>query len=405
MRRAFDAQRPLDGTVVVVAAGKASRAMARVAAERLGSQIRAGLLVCRPDSVGSGMSIGGFESIAAGHPLPDAESERAGRKALALAEALEADETLLVLLSGGTSALLTVPADGLTLDDKRRVTERLLMAGADIHALNTVRKHLSAIKAGWLAVRAGGRCLAYAISDVVGDDPSVIASGPTVHDSSTYQDALDVLGTHDGLDAYPSAVIGHLEGGAAGRAAETPKPGDPRLARARTCVIGTRRDAIEGVVAAAQCRGYHVVMIEAPVVGESRVAARRHVSAIAARAINLPRPLCVVSAGETTVRVAGRGSGGRNQEFVLAALPLMEMLGASAALASIGTDGVDGPTDAAGALADPATLDRARSAGLESPARYLADNNAYAFFAATGDLIHTGPTDTNVGDLQVVLLA
>jgi glycerate 2-kinase len=398
------AERPPDGGVVVVAAGKASPAMARVAAEQLGSRIRAGLVIGRtPNPGGSGTH--GFEFITSGHPLPDAESERAGRTALALAEALDAGETLLVLLSGGASALMAVPADGLTLDDKRHTTERLLGQGADIDQLNTVRKHLSAIKGGGLAARTRGRCLTYAISDVVGDDPSVIASGPTVPDPSTHQQALDVLSAHGGLGMYPSAVVGRLEGGAAGRVVETPKPGDARFARSRISVIGSRRDAVEGAAADARRRGYHVLTIETPVVGESRVAAREHIHTVAARARNLPRPLCVVSAGETTVRVVGRGRGGRNQEFVLAAIPLMGTVGGAVALASVGTDGIDGPTDAAGALAEETTLDRARSTGLESPARFLDDNNAHAFFTATGDLIHTGPTDTNVGDLQVMLLA
>lgn len=386
--------------------------MARVAVQRLGSQIRAGLVIDRgPDTSATigrvpagSIGIDRFEVITAGHPLPDAASERAGTAALALADALAPDETLLVLLSGGASALMAVPLTSLTLDDKRRTTERLLTAGADIHALNTVRKHLSAIKGGWLAARARGRCLAYAISDVVGDDPSVIASGPTVPDSSTHRDALGVLTAYGGLRAYPIAVVGHLERGAAGLVADTPKPGDVRFARTRTRVIGGGRDAIEGAVADARRRGYHVLTIKTPVVGEARVAARTHVDRIAACAGTLPRPLCVVSGGETTVRVVGPGSGGRNQEFVLAAAPLMGLLGPSAALASVGTDGADGPTDAAGALADGETLDRARSAGIESPSRFLDDNNAHAFFAATNDLIHTGQTDTNVGDLQVVLL-
>jgi hydroxypyruvate reductase len=200
-------------------------------------------------------------------------------------------------------------------------------------------------------------------------------------------------------------VVGRLKDGAAGRVVETPKPDDARFARSSISVIGSRRDAVEGAAADARRRGYHVLTLETPVVGEARVAAREHLDTVAARARNLPRPLCVVSAGETTVRVVGHGRGGRNQEFVLAALPLMGRLGGAVALASVGTDGIDGPTDAAGALAEETTLDRARSAGLESPTRFLDDNNAYAFFTATGDLIHTGPTDTNVGDLQVMLLA
>jgi hydroxypyruvate reductase len=342
--------------------------------------------------------------VVGGHPIPTAESERGGRRALEFAASLEPGERLLILLSGGASALMAVPAGGLTLDDKRATTDRLLRAGADIHALNTVRKHLSSIKGGWLAARAGGSCDALVISDVVGDDPSFIASGPTVTDRSRFEDALDVLRRFGGEAAYPAAVVAHLRGGADRRVPDTPKPGDPRLAKATTTVIGSRRNAMAGALGEAGRLGYQTLRLDDPVIGEARTTAVAHVRAVQALAAGLGRPACVVSSGETTVHVTGRGTGGRNQEFALASAESLALMGSPAAVASVGTDGIDGPTDAAGALADSTTLERARAADLV-PGRYLADNDAYAFFAALGDLIHTGPTGTNVGDLQVILLA
>ncbi len=375
--------------------------MAAAAARVLGDRVRSGLVIsAAPASIPAG-----FESIVGGHPVPTAGSEAAGRRALAMAADVSATDTLLVLLSGGASALMAVPADGITLDDKRAATTQLLRAGADIHALNTVRKHLSAIKGGQLAARVAGRCRTLVISDVVGDDPSVIASGPTVGDDSSFQDALDALRRLSGEGAYPASIVERLRRGAAGGVPETPASGDPRLARARTTVIGSRRDAMAGVAAAAAARGYHVVRIDDPVVGDARTAAVAHVRAVLARVSDSTRPTCVVSSGETTVQVTGHGKGGRNQEFALASAKLLaETGGAQVVLASVGTDGIDGPTDAAGALADATTVGRAGAAGL-APERFLSDNNAYAFFDALGDLIHTGPTGTNVGDLQVILLA
>jgi glycerate 2-kinase len=375
--------------------------MATAAARRLGSRVRPGGLVVAstPAAVPDG-----FELIVGGHPIPTVESERGGRLALERAGSLHPDERLLVLLSGGASALMAVPAEGITLQDKRATTDRLLRAGADIHALNTVRKHLSSIKGGWLAAHAGGRCDAFAISDVVGDDPSYIASGPTVADLSRFEDALDVLRRFGGEAGFPPPVVARLRQGAAGEAPETPKPGDARLAQTRTVVIGSRRNAMAGALTEAGALGYHVLRLDDAVVGEARTTAVAHLRAVLAHAAGLGRPACIVSSGETTVHVTGQGKGGRNQEFALAAAELLRETGAPGVIASIGTDGIDGPTDAAGALADSTTIDRARAAGL-IPARYLSDNNAYAFFEALGDLIHTGPTGTNVGDLQVILLA
>jgi glycerate 2-kinase len=389
--------------------------MARAAARILGDRIRAGVAIA-----GTTVDVPPvFEIFVGGHPLPTADSERAGRRALAIAESLATDETLLVLLSGGASALMAVPAEDVvpvTMDDKRRTTDVLLRAGADIHALNAVRKHLSAIKGGWLAARTPGRCHAFAVSDVVGDDLSVIASGPTVADASTFAEAVAVLRRFGGSASYPAAVVQRLEAGARGEIPETPKPNDQRLAKAATTVIGGRHDAMDGAAREATARGYRVVSVEAPIVGEARTAAASHFRANAAVAASGSRPACVVASGETTVRVIGRGKGGRNQEFALALADLLSSpavtlpaggSGNSAPIvaASVGTDGIDGPTDAAGAIVDTTTVSRAAAAGLGSPSRYLGDNNSYAYFHALGDLIHTGPTDTNVGDLQVILFA
>ena len=385
----------------VVCAGKAAPSLATTASRLLGSRIRAGVVVSRQaqDDVPPP-----FEAMAGGHPVPTRVSEQAGRRALQLAGSLDADETLVVLLSGGASALMAVPADDITLDDKRATTDRLLREGAAIQAFNTVRKHLSAIKGGWLAACASGPCRAFAISDVVGDDLSAIASGPTVPDPSTFGDALETLRRFGGEGAYPPAVVARLTRGARGDLPETPKPGDPRLRRAASTVIGSRRDAMEGSAREAETLGYHVAQIDDPVVGEARATAPSHLRAVFALAAGMARPACIVSSGETTVRVTGSGRGGRNQEFALASATRLASLGGGAAAASVGTDGIDGPTDAAGAIVDTTTVERARLAGL-SPNAFLDHNDAYAFFAALGDLIHTGPTDTNVGDLQIILLA
>jgi hydroxypyruvate reductase len=385
--------------VRVLAVGKAAHAMASAAAQTLGSRITHGLVIGLPGAGGPP----DFECLAGTHPVPGPESERAGRRALALAASVPPGESVLLLLSGGGSAIMAVPADGITLEDKRSTTDRLLKGGADIYALNTVRKHISGVKGGQLAAAAGAPFSTLAISDVVGDDLSVIASGPGVPDPSTFDDAIGVLRRFGGESRFPPAVVARLARGVRGEIAETPKPGDPRLARAVARVIGGRTDAMEGASREARSRGYHVLQIDDAVVGEARSSSQRHFDMALARASGADRPFCLVSSGETTVHVVGRGTGGRNQEFVLAAVERLAASNGPVVIASAGTDGIDGPTDAAGAVADSSTRDRAIAAGAGSSTRFLAENDAYAFFAPLGDLIRTGPTDTNVGDLQVVL--
>jgi len=346
----------------------------------------------------------GVEWYDAGHPVPTDGSVRGARRALELAASTQPGDLMLVLLSGGGSALMALPADGITLADKQHTVRLLLESGADIHELNTVRKHLSGIKGGLLAAAAQGDTHTLAVSDVVGDDLSVIASGPTVPDDSTYLQALDVLTRRRGCGAYPASVVARLSAGAAGSEEETPQAGDARLARASAAVIGRQRGALDDAGRAARGLGYRVVVLAEPVTGEARDAASAHVRRVAQAVADVAGPVCVLSSGETTVTVRGRGRGGRNQEFACAAAVDLSSFGRPVALASIGTDGIDGPTDAAGATVDGQTLARAASAGLPPVAEYLQDNDSYTFFDALGDLIRTGPTRTNVGDLQITLV-
>jgi glycerate 2-kinase len=392
----------LSGRVLrVIAVGKASPFMAQAFAAAAGSRIRDGIVI------GTHLPIAlprQLTWIGSSHPLPDERSVAAGRRALEVARQTAPDETLVVLLSGGASALMAVPAGDLTLEDKRKTVDALLKGGADITQLNTIRKHLSAVKGGRLAAAASGPTVCLAISDVVGDDPSVIGSGPTVPDPSTYQDGWDSVEQLGVKDQLSPAAAAYLRGGAQGAIEETPKPGDSRLERSITRVIGGRTDAMDGAREAARSLGYEVVLISDPVVGDARTAS----PALLARARSLAParsgPFCVIASGETTVKVVGKGKGGRNQEMALAAARPLAADDArwEIALASIGTDGIDGPTDAAGAVADSTTMARAAQQSLD-PDTYLADNNAYAFCSSLGDLIITGPTTTNVGDVQLIL--
>ena len=388
---------------VVVAAGKASGAMAEAFVEALPSAGRSGV-IASPQPMAP---VGNLERFVVGHPQPDQESVRAGRRALEVARALGPGDLLVVLLSGGASAGLAAPADGLTLEDKAAAADALMAGGVAIDGLNCVRKHLSSIKGGRLAVAAGGRCLTLAISDVVApvpDDPAVIGSGPTTPDPTTYADALALCRSPAVEAGVPAPVVARLERGHRGELPETPSPGDARLAAAAFRLVGNREDAVAGARREAERRGFAVVTVREPLTGEARTVGARHVGAVARLAAGMPRPACVLSAGETTVRVVGPGRGGRNQELALAAAPELAARFDAAVLASIGTDGIDGPTDAAGALADTTTVGRAAAHGLGTPARFLDANDALAFFDPLGDLVRTGPTGTNVGDLQVLLI-
>lgn len=338
----------------------------------------------------------------ASHPVPDAAGVAAAEAALAAAEACGDETLLLVLISGGGSSLWLAPAAGLSLAELQATFGLLLRSGADIHALNTVRKHLSRIGGGQLAAAAfPATTLALVISDVVGDDLSVIASGPTVGDPTTFADAVQVLRDFSLWEAVPRSVRQHLAGGAAGATPDTPTPGAPHLQRAHTHLLGSNRDAREAAAAEAARRGYRVFHHETPVTGEARDAATHLAATI--RASHEDGPACHVWGGETTVTVTGNGRGGRNQELALAMALALQDCARPCLFLSGGTDGRDGPTDAAGAWVTPATVRRATQQNLDATA-YLARNDSHAFFSHIDQLLQTGPTHTNVMDLQLALL-
>jgi glycerate-2-kinase len=384
----------------VIAAGKAAASLASAFLARTGLPVQSAVAIGTHPAPNMPAMLDWRQ---AGHPDPDARSLAAGLDALARAGRVAPHEQLVLLFTGGASALMAVPADGLTLADKAAATRALMLAGADILQLNAVRKHLSAIKGGWLAAACAGATITLAVSDVVGDDASAIGSGPGVADPTTWADvARTVAACRPGVE-LPAAVATRIDEGLAGRIPETPKPGDPRLARTTVHVIGQAADAVAAAGRAAASLGYDPVVLERRVTGEAREAAPGWLSEALGLARARRRPVCVVSSGETTVRVRGPGRGGRNLEFALA---LVEPMAAHSGMvaASVGTDGIDGTTDVAGAWVDATTGRRARSRGLAAPADVLARNDSFNFFAPLGDTIRTGRTDTNVGDLQVLLV-
>ena len=388
----------LANPVQIVAAGKAASAMAAAVSGHPLVVARTVIAIGTHRAADMPTSV---EWYAGSHPIPDAQSVAAGERALAAARSVGPHESLLLLLSGGASALMAVPLDGLLLADKQDVIQQMLLAGADIHALNTVRKHLSKIKGGRLAAACPGSTLTLAISDVVGDDLAVIGSGPAVPDPTTWRDVATLVRQF----VQPSAHVQRLiDDGLAGRIADTPKPDDAAMARAHGRVIASRSQALFAARARAEALGYDVVVLTEDITGEARRAALHWFDRAMRSASSAARgsPVCLISAGETTVRVTGAGRGGRNQEFVLALVDDVANAPVETMIASIGTDGIDGPTDAAGAVVDQTTRRRAEALGLNAGS-YLSDNNAYDFFATLGDLVHLGRTDTNVGDLQVLL--
>jgi glycerate 2-kinase len=390
--------------VWIVGGGKAATAMVAALHQILGARLDGGLVVTKIGHMDSDLDVGPVEVVEAGHPLPDEAGVR-GAKRIAdlLASATERD-LVLAVISGGGSALLTLPSAGLSLADLRETTGLLLRAGATIVELNAVRKHLSQIKGGGLARLAGGAAVASLIlSDVVGDPLDVIASGPTVPDPTTYAAAVSVLKRTDLMGRVPQAVRQHLQAGLRGELPDTPKAGSEFLTRVHNVIVGSNRLAAEAAVREARARGLDALLLSTFVEGEAREVAR--VAAALAKELvtydrPVPRPACLVWGGETTVTVDGQGKGGRNQELALAAAVSMQGL-PDVVLVALGTDGTDGPTDAAGAVATGDTIARAQVRGLD-PLAHLADNDAYPFFDALGDLIRTGPTGTNVNDLLLL---
>ena len=387
---------PPPGRTLVVGAGKAAAAMARAVEEHWPGPLD-GLVVTR---YGHGLPCRRIAVIEAGHPLPDQAGRAAAARVLEAVDRLGADDLLLCLISGGGSALLAAPAAGIGLDDKQAVTRALLRSGASISEINTVRKHLSAVKGGRLAQRAApARVVTLAVSDVPGDDPAVIASGPTVPDPTTRADALAVLARY-GIEP-PPAVRAHL----AAPESETPKPGDPAFARAEFRMIATPQQALDAAAAAARAAGIAPLILSDSIEGEAREAGKVHAAIarqVALRGQPAAPPCLLLSGGETTVTVRGQGRGGRNAEFLLGLVLALDGRPGVWALAA-DTDGIDGSEDNAGAVATPDSLARAAAAGLDAAA-CLANNDAYHFFATLCDLIVTGPTRTNVNDFRAVLI-
>jgi glycerate-2-kinase len=383
--------------LVVLALGKAACAMAAPVEAAFADRIRAGLAVTK-DGHQTDSHVLQMDVRETAHPVPDARCERAAREALALARGTARNETLVVLLSGGASSLTACPARGLDLSDLARTTRALLACGADIQQLNCVRKHLSDFAGGRLARAAGaGRVEVLVVSDVPGDALDTIGSGPCAPDPTTFADALEVIDRGGIRKRVPASVLAHLAAGASGALAETPKPDDPVFERVQHTIVARNKDAREAAEAEARCHGLEPVALGECLAGEAREQALRLVEH--ARGLGHGGARCLVAGGETTVTLRGGGRGGRNQELALAAaLALAGYPDAQITLLAAGTDGSDGPTDAAGACVDPGSVARGAARGVDARAA-LEANDSYTFFEREGGLVVTGPTGTNVMDL------
>jgi glycerate-2-kinase len=399
-RRRYDLSRY--ERVVVVGAGKATASMARAVEQRLGPRLHGGFVVVKYGHVVPTRRIVVAE---AGHPVPDRSGQRAAARLCAMAAELGPRDLLIVLLSGGASSLLPAPVAGVTLADKQRTTQELLRCGASIHDINTVRKHLSRIKGGRLAELTEATVVTVILSDVLGDDLSAVASGPTVPDPTTYQEAVAILKRDRIWRVLPQRVRQHLERGCQGFVSETPKPGSSLFRRVHHHIVGNNAAAVAAVIRAAREAGLRTLVYTPALTGEARVEGQRF-GALARNIVRegkpLQRPCCVVAGGETTVTVTGKGTGGRAQEFAAAAA--LEIAGlAKVWVVAIGTDGTDGPTDAAGAVIDGHTVSRAQRLSVDLKGA-LKRHNTYPALKKLQQLIITGPTGTNVNDLYLLLV-
>lgn len=390
--------------IVVVGAGKASAAMARAVEDTLADRITRGSINVK---YGHSVDLKHIRIVECGHPVPDENGTKGSADILELVSSAGAGDLIICLISGGGSALMPLPMAPVTLADKQETTRILLSCGATIHEINSVRKHLSSIKGGLLCRAAHpARVATLILSDVVGDDLDVIASGPTVPDTSTFDRCLSIFETYNILGRIPDRVHRHIRAGAAGDVPETPKTGESIFRGVTNTVIGNNQRAVEAARHRADGLGYGAMVLSTLMEGETREVAKVH-AAIARQIVHsgtpLPAPACILSGGETTVTLSGAGKGGRNQEFALAAA--LDIAGyGNIVILSGGTDGTDGPTDAAGAIVDGATRARATALGLD-PRHFLANNDAYPFFRALDDLLITGPTGTNVMDLHIMLVS
>ncbi len=390
--------------VHVVAVGKAAAAMARAACEILGPRVAGGVVIAPPDT--EMHDLGNLSTFRGGHPVPNDGSERGARAVAQLVDTLDADNFLLCLISGGGSALMTLPPQGVSLSDVRETTQTLLRAGATIDELNCVRKHLDRLKGGRMAhMAAPAKVLALILSDVLGDRPDVIASGPLSPDPTTFADALAIVDRRQVRDRIPASALEYLESGTHGAVPETPGPDAPFFADVEVRIVGNNQMAAHAALQEAERRGYRTRLLTTTLSGEANEVGRT----LAAQGLeikggrgSIAPPACLIAAGETTVDVRGTGRGGRNQELVLGGALVLHG-GGPVLMASMGTDGIDGASHAAGAFADQTTIARAEALGLDAQAT-LAANNSTPFFEALDDLIVTGPTGTNVMDIQVMLI-
>jgi glycerate 2-kinase len=383
--------------LILIALGKASLAMTRAVMDQLGDQIAKGVCVCKslPTPVPDWKNI---QILQGSHPIPDVRSVQAGEAICSCLQGLNADDQVLVMISGGASALVSTPVEGISLDDLKAVNQQLLGCGATINEMNAVRKHLEVLKGGGLArLAAPAQISSLILSDVIGDDMSVIASGPTVADPSTYPEVLAILDKYQLGERIPAGVMTHLKLGVEGKAAETLKPGDELLKNVNSQIIGSNELSIDTAIKEAERLGFKTVCLSRQMVGEASEMGRWFVQESQKISAAVEPPLMVVAGGETTVTIHGAGKGGRNQELALAGVKWMAD-DQKAVFVTLATDGEDGPTDAAGGIVTYQTMQRAQKLGLD-PEVYLNNNDAYSFFEKVEGLVKIGATGTNVNDL------
>ena len=389
--------------IFVLGAGKAGASMAKAIEDIIGDQITEGLITVKYDHLEKLKKIKIRE---AGHPVPDQNGLDAAQAIYQLATSADENTLVLCLISGGGSALLPLPVVGVTLEDKQKTTRALLACGATIHEINAIRKHLSVIKGGGLAKAVyPATLITLILSDVIGDDLDSIASGPCVPDSKTFFDCQAIFKKYSITNEIPSSVLNHIESGIAGNVSETPKAGQPFFKKTQNVIVASNFNALLKAKEKADDLGYNTLLLSSMLEGETRDVAANHIAIareIQLHGYPLQQPACILSGGETTVKIQGNGKGGRSQEFTLAAAIKMAGMEKVTVLCA-GTDGSDGPTDAAGALADQTTLQRAQAASI-NPQEYLDNNDSYHFFDRLGDLYKTGPTNTNVMDLRIILV-
>ncbi len=391
--------------VIVIGGGKAGAPMAAAVEELLGEHISKGWVNVKEGYILE-PSPTRITINQAGHPTPNESGLEGARKILELASEAKEEDLVITLISGGGSALMPLPAEGITLEDKKIATSLLLKCGATINEINALRKHISALKGGQLAKAAyPATVISLILSDVIGSPLDTIASGPTAPDSTTFADAWKVLEKYNLLAEMPPRIVDRIKKGLKGEIPETPKPGDPVFERVQNVIIGDNYIAATAALEEAKKLGYNAMLLTTFLEGEAREVAKAVAALgkeVALRGIPIPPPACLILGGETTVTIKGKGKGGRNQELALAAAIALEGW-ERVTVVTLATDGTDGPTDAAGAIVDGTTTQRAAERGL-SPLAYLQDNDSYTFFQALGDLLVTGPTNTNVNDLVFVFV-